>query len=220
VGYRHLASHLDHLSDALERYRVVSLNNHPVNLNQYGIELATRFVRDPRDLLVSGYYYHLRGAEKWTRITDPTPEDFKVAGAALPELPTGHSLMTYLQSVSKEQGITTELELRRPHFDAMNSWHDDTRVLVVRYEDFLGNEADQVARMLRHLKFNRIRTALGTWRARALAIPQSSSAGHIKRSGRHVRDPRPGQWREQLSDLVLTELDSKHPGLLDRYSYS
>jgi hypothetical protein len=223
VGYRHLASHLDHLSDALDRYRVVSLNNHAVNLDDHGITCATRFVRDPRDLLVSGYFYHLRGAERWTRITDPTAEDWKVVGAALPDLPPGHSLTSYLQSVSKEEGIRTELEMRRPHFHAMNSWRDDARVLVVRYEDFLGSEADHVSRMLRHLKFGRIRTALDTRRARSLAIPPTSTAGRASSAPPtvgHIRDARPEQWREHVPESVLHDLGVTHPGLLDRYGYS
>lgn len=77
-GYRHLNSLKSELSAALLQNRLVSLNNHAVDPDSLGNFRATRFVRDPRDLLVSGYFYHRRAAEPWCSIENPTAADWAV----------------------------------------------------------------------------------------------------------------------------------------------
>jgi hypothetical protein len=60
------------------KYGIVSINNHALDLARLGNDYRiSRFVRDPRDLVISGYFYHRRGAEPWSTIVDPKSEDWR-----------------------------------------------------------------------------------------------------------------------------------------------
>ena len=90
-------------------------------------------VRDPRDVLVSGYFSHLNShpTENW------------------PELEAHREA---LQSLSKEEGLLKEIEFSRPFLTAMREWNYDQRhVLEVKMEDLTKDPDTQFRRVLRHL---------------------------------------------------------------------
>lgn len=73
-------------------------------------------VRDPRDVLVSGYFSH-----KHSHPTDDWPELTEHRNA--------------LQRLSKSEGLLREMEFSRPFFEDMHSWdYDQDRVLELRME--------------------------------------------------------------------------------------
>lgn len=73
-------------------------------------------VRDPRDVLVSGYFSH-----KHSHPTDDWPE-----------LATHRNA---LQHLSKSEGLLREMEFSRPFFEDMHSWdYDQENVLELRME--------------------------------------------------------------------------------------
>ncbi len=62
--YRHFRSNINAFYTYLGHYRLLSLNNHCPDLNKLGDFRMTRFIRDPRDLIISGYFYHQNCNEK------------------------------------------------------------------------------------------------------------------------------------------------------------
>ena len=142
-GYRHYNSHLEDFYAGFSDYRIASVNNRALDLERLGRFRLSRFIRDPRDLVVSGYFYHRRGAEPWLRIEAPTEEDWYFANGRVPEglKGTGLSFAAYLQSLPSEEGLLAELEFRAPHLESMARWpakHPD--VATWRYEDIVGRE--------------------------------------------------------------------------------
>ena len=85
AGYRHFNSHLEDFLAAFPTLRVASVNNRALELERLGRYRLSRFIRDPRDLVVSGYFYHRRGAEAWTRIDSPTEHDWAFANGRIPD---------------------------------------------------------------------------------------------------------------------------------------
>ena len=77
----------------LRDHRIVSVNGFAVDPERIdGDFRIVRFVRDPRDLVVSGYFYHRRGAEPWFRMRAPTAEYWAaINGNAPPCLATAGS---------------------------------------------------------------------------------------------------------------------------------
>ncbi|MHA3702237.1 hypothetical protein ACXR2U_08620 [Jatrophihabitans sp. YIM 134969] len=215
--YVHLNSHVDRLPDAAANHRLVSVNNHHVPLDGFGDVRASRFIRDPRDLLVSGYHYHKRGAEPWCLVVDPSPVDWAVVNGTIPAaLPAGTSYADFLTAASVEDGLLAELDFRRAHFDSMMQWpQDDPRVLLLRYEDVLGHEQESFDRLLAHYRVGPVERRVGHHYARKLSAGERTGG----RSTAHIRDPRPRQWESQLTPRVLDTLDERHPGLLARYGY-
>ena len=55
--YAHYNSMVDEFYRCHRRFRIASLNNHCLDLDRLGAFRMTRFIRDPRDLVVSGYFY-------------------------------------------------------------------------------------------------------------------------------------------------------------------
>ncbi|MCG8469630.1 MAG: hypothetical protein MJB57_15730, partial [Gemmatimonadetes bacterium] len=76
-GYHHFNSRIDQFYAESPRYRVVSLNNQSLDLDRLGDCRVTRFIRDPRDLVVSGYLYHKRGAENWCNRDHVSGDDWE-----------------------------------------------------------------------------------------------------------------------------------------------
>lgn len=212
-GYRHLNSLKSEFPSALLRFRLVSLNNHAVDPDSLGDFRATRFVRDPRDLLVSGYFYHRRAAEPWCSVVDPTAVDWAVVNGTVPDaLPPGMSFAEYLQSASIEDGLLAELDFRRAHFDSMTQWPmDDPRILTLHYDDIMGDERRAFDQVFSHYGIRGPRRAVGLMAARRF-----SASGRASRS-QHIRNPRSGQWKDVLTPRVLAELDRRHPEAILRY---
>ncbi|NQX90101.1 MAG: hypothetical protein HRT77_15725 [Halioglobus sp.] len=102
-GYRHFYSLLDDFYQESTNYKVSSINNHTLDLSRLGHDArVTRFVRDPRDLVVSGYFYHKRGAEEWSRIASPSDADWAVVNGCVPDsLPQRTSYSSYLKNTDK-----------------------------------------------------------------------------------------------------------------------
>jgi hypothetical protein len=90
-------------------------------------------VRDPRDVLVSGYFSH-----KNSHPTDGWPELKEHRQA--------------LQSLSKEEGLLKEIKFSRPFLTAMRNWdYNQKRILEVKMEQLTQDPETQFRRVLRHL---------------------------------------------------------------------
>lgn len=215
-GYRHFTSRIDLFYQNAAQYRVASVNNHPLDFDRLGPDFRiSRFIRDPRDLVVSGYFYHKRGAENWSRIVDPAPEDWQVVNGTIPEkMGKGHSFASYLESLSLEEGLLAEIEFRQGHFCSMRMWpRDDERIKVFCYEDILGREAAVFRELLAHYRVSFLERMLGAF------LAMHFSAKKQRRMLKHIRNPAAGQWREHFTPRVEAFFNHKYADVLEFYGY-
>jgi len=219
-GYRHFNSLAPEFYSLFSSYRASSLNNHVVDFERLRPYRATHFVRDPRDLVVSGYFYHRRGAEAWCRTGWPDEDAWRVVNGTVPDsLPPGMSFAEYLSSCSEEEGLMAEIEFRKKHFDAMEAWdYSNPRCLELRYEDVIGNERAAFARMFDHCGLGRDEISRGLDAAEATSAARISTR-RTRISTGHIRDPKPGQWERMFTPRVMESFDSRHPNLLARLGY-
>lgn len=214
-GFRHFNSHVDDFYEGFREPRIASVNNRALDLDRLGEFRITRFVRDPRDLVVSGYFYHRRGAEPWTHIQSPTADDWYFANGFVPEGLRGSrmSFAEYLQSLPPEDGLLAELEFRTLHFESMARWPDrHPHILTQRYEDILGNEVSAFRRIFDFYGLGSIERRLGLWFANRYSITKRSRDPH-------VRDPVSGQWRKHFTPRVKRAFDSRYAELIGRLGY-
>ncbi|MCG8469288.1 MAG: sulfotransferase domain-containing protein, partial [Gemmatimonadetes bacterium] len=214
-GYRHFNSDAEEFHARFRDLRVASINNRALDLDRLGSFRITRFLRDPRDLVVSGYLYHRRGAEPWTTSPSPTARDWAFVNGAVPDALRAHggSFADYLQSVPGEEGLLAELEFRRHHLASMMAWpphHPD--ILTLRYEDVIGDEVSAFERIFDWYGCSSIERRLGVWFARRYAVGRRGGDAH-------VRDPSPGQWRRHFTPRVAAAFESRHPGLVSALGY-
>ena len=214
-GYRHYNSHLDDFYDGFRAYRVASINNRALDLERLGRFRISRFIRDPRDLVVSGYFYHRRGAESWLTIDAPTEADWYFANGSVPGglRATGLSFAEYLRSVPEEEGLLAELEFRAAHFESMARWPSDRAdIRTYRYEDVLGEETRLFRDLFEFYELSSLERWLGTRFARRYSLRRRASDPH-------VRDPASGQWREHFTPRVRQAFDARYRGLVKELGY-
>lgn len=212
--YKHYKSRLGDFYQQLGDFKIASVNNHALDLSRLGDVRISRFIRDPRDLVVSGYFYHLRGAEQWCEIVDPSIDDLAVVNGTLPSgMQPGQSIATHLESLSLEDGLRAEIEFRTKHWLAMREWPDDDRILVQRYEDIIGNEEASFSSVFSFFELSAPRRALGRLGVRR------NTAGR-RQADSHVRDPSPEQWRRHFTPGLSEEFDAAYGDILARYRYA
>ncbi|MEM9256515.1 MAG: sulfotransferase domain-containing protein [Pseudomonadota bacterium] len=214
-GFRHFFGRLDEFYRYAEGYPVSSVSGHRIDLDRFEDVRVTRFVRDPRDLVVSGYFYHRRKAEGWCGYVNPTQEEWERVNGALPSaLPAGESLTSFLEQAPLEEGLRAEIDFRLHHFESLLAWPEaDPRVLTLRYEDIVGNESNAFGQVLRHFEMPLSTRLLGRWQA------FQSRASKSKRHNRHIRDPHAGQWRQHFTPQLAREFNARYADLLKLYGY-
>ncbi len=215
-GYKHFNSLIDDFYKESNKYKITSINNHALDLQRMGSEFRiTRFIRDPRDLIVSGYFYHEQGFEEWSNKINPDETDWKVVNGSIPrDISKDNSFSSYLQSLSKEDGLIAEIDFRKKHFSSMKEWPlADPRIKVFRYEDLIGNELDVFKEIFSFYGLSYPEKWLG------LMFANHFSANRQVNKTQHIRNPHAQQWKEHFTPRVLDYFDLQHGELLERYGY-
>jgi hypothetical protein len=151
---------------------------------------GSHMIRDPRDLVVSGYHYHLWTAEAWAH--EPWPS---LGGATYQE---------HLRSLDEDGGIHAEIDRVGRMAQDMVRWryYDDPRFVEVRYEDLIAEPAVVFSSMFRHYGFTE--TAVERSTEIALGFTLEKAASIPKADGKsHVRSGKPGEWREVFTPSHL-----------------
>ncbi len=214
--YRHYYSDLEAFRADHANHRLASVNGHALDPDAYPEARISRFVRDPRDLVVSGYFYHRRGAEPWCTRDNPTDADWAFANGQVPSAlrAAGGSFSDYLQQASEEEGLLAEIEFRQHHFEAMAAWVEgDERILLLRYEDILGREVEAFDRLFEHYRLAPLERRLGRFFARRHSLARR------RPEDAHIRNPHSGQWKQHFTPRVREAFHDRWDGLITRYGY-
>ncbi len=214
-GFNHFHHRLDAFYAECEDFRITSVSGHVVDLDRFDDIRVVRFVRDPRDLIVSGYFYHQRGPEGWCLLDDPVDADWAIVNGKVPDaLPAATSMTAYVSAAPRDAGLAAEYEFRRNHFDTMRDWPSDSdRVRTFRYEDIMGRERETFADILAFLGL--------PWRARraGAGYAHRHSAANLRKKMEHIRDATSGQWRHVLPAALVERMAAEYGDVLDRYGY-
>ncbi|MGO8873128.1 MAG: hypothetical protein ACLQPH_17325 [Acidimicrobiales bacterium] len=162
---------------------------------------GSHLIRDPRDLVVSGYEYHLVTDEYWTR--KPYPRF------------GGLSYQDHLRSLDEHDGLMAEIEwFAAASGAAMGTWdYHQPEFLELRYEDALADEQGTFERLFRWYGFNDAARGIGLE-----AVERTS----LRRGGaipNHARSGRPGEWRSRLGSDHIERLKELTGDLVARLGY-
>ena len=216
ASFRHYYHRADVFYSDCANQTIASISGQGLDLDRFADIKVVRFIRDPRDLLVSGYFYHKRGAEHWCALENPTDIDWKMVNGAVPDaLPPNTSLTAYLNQIPLEDGLLAELEFRRFHYDSMLAWPEsDPRVRLFRYEDILGNETAVYNSIFDFFGFSLPVRLVGKHYAKKFRAGARSS------NKKHIRNPSSGQWRQYFTPKVHQLFNERYSRLLVRYGYA
>jgi hypothetical protein len=167
---------------------------------------CVHIIRDPRDVVISGCFYHVKTTEKWAN--KPKPE---------------YGGKTYREAISALPDDQAKLVFEMEHTAAktirdMLAWnYQDKDCLEIRYEDIINDSEFRVFRpMMQFLGFE------GAELDRALEIVQANSLfGGAKKetSDVHVRSGESRQWRKTFTPELKAEFKRLHPDALQRLGY-
>ena len=162
---------------------------------------GSHIVRDPRDVVVSAYFHHLRTEEPWVLSPSARYE--------------GRSYQEHLRALDREAGITCEIErCAATVIRDMVEWeHAGNGFLELRYEDLLTDEEAGFRKLFCHYGFSP--TAVERSTAIALRFSHTRMRGRTK----HIRSGRPGEWREHLSEAHLAQLERLTGDAIGRLGY-
>lgn len=226
-SYEHLFSRHDRFEDAafgLNGKRVLSVNGTSKiiwsGLPEYR---GSHFVRDPRDLVVSGYYYHLWAPEpwcntadydKWPRIVNHPFFSRYIEGDS-GKHPGNISYKEYLNSLDKERGLILEIIWRHYHFANMRKWdYGNPRILELKYEDIIGNEVECFRGVFEFYGFHPklVESGLEIVDAYRLKNRVKSDTGHVRKGTAR-------QWENEFSPLVSKLFKEAYGDLLIKLGY-
>src|SRR5664280_1994495 len=142
---------------------------------------GTHVIRDPRDLVVSGYEYHLKTDEPWALRPD--------------ERYGGQSYQEHLRSISEHDGLMVELErMTASTAAAFGAWdyHQD-EFLELRLEDAVSDERATFERVFDWYGFNDDAVAIGMAAVDRLSLKQGGALPN------HARSGQAGEWRDRLA---------------------
>lgn len=165
-------------------------------------------IRDPRDVVISGCFYHVKTTEKWAN--KPRKEfGGKNYREAIAEQPTDHDKLVFEMEHTGMKSITD-----------MTSWnYQDPDVFEARYEDLIDDTEFKVFRpMMEFIGFRggELDKALEIVQANSLfggASPEGAKDPH------HVRSGESRQWPRTFTPELKAEFKRIHPEALQRLGY-
>lgn len=168
---------------------------------------GSHLIRDPRDIVVSGYHYHLWTREPWAQEPDPRWG--------------GRSYQQYLTSVPKDVGLLAEIErCASTVFADMGAWdYTQPDFLELRYEDLMAGEEEGFSRLFGFYGLNDAATAVGLDAVRRLSIHSGSAPGTARAERHHVRSGASGQWRAEFGPDHVARFKALTGDLLVRLGY-
>lgn len=179
-------------------------------LNDVADYRGSHIIRDPRDLLISAYFYHLTTDEAWC--AQPNPVNIS--------LPADVSYQQQLHDLDQEAGLLFELDqVAGACIQRMASWnYANPNVLELRFEQILGAERATFQRLFEWYGFDADTAAEAADIADGLTL---KNAGEDSAMSKHARPgSRIGQWRDFFSPAVTTAFKQKYGTALIRLGYS
>ena len=212
--YKHFGSIQGLFYNTMDQYYLCSINNFRPNIEKINGDFRlSRFVRDPRDLIVSGYFYHKKGAEPWFRFKDPTEEYWGAINGHVPaNLPPGDSFAEYLNKLNEPDGLMKEMEFRKYHLESMRQWSEDPRIKTFRYEDVISDQFGAFSEILEHLQIK-------GFKKRKLLFFAKKYALQNRKMDTHIRDPKGGQWRKYFTPKMNKDFVQEYGDILEKYGY-
>lgn len=154
---------------------------------------GTHMIRDPRDVVVSGYFYHLWTDEPWANRPDPRYG--------------GRSYREELNRRDRHDGLLLEIErvCRGVELREVLAWdYSQPEFLELKYENVIADEARSFEHVFRHYGFGDRDVLRGLELVESMSFRRISGrdVGH-EGSTTHLRSGRPGEWRTAFTAAHL-----------------
>ena len=173
-----------------------------------GPYVGTHIIRDPRDMIISGYYYHLWCNEIWCR-------------KAVNEF-NGKSYQEVLNSLNLEDGIKFEMtnRFKKTALSMMNWNYKNPYILEVRFEEIINDVETEFIKIFSHYGFTKKETEIAmevVERCKFEKITGRTRGDEMQNS--HFRKGIAGDWENHFSESHKKAFKELYPGLLEKLGY-
>jgi len=188
--------------------KVVLSNHGKVDFAALGKYRAVHLMRDPRDMIVSGYHYH-----KWTNETWAHRPDDK-----------GMSYQQKLNTVDTTTGLFMEID----HFtffyrELLENWDmNNPDMLEVSYEALMGPERDRHYKEIFAFfgsKGDQLQMGIDLMRLFEAKRRTGSGSDAKQAKNSHIRSGRSEQWRKELEPQHLAYIEAQLGPVLRKFGY-
>jgi len=197
------------LEQPAPRTRLFLSNHGKMDLSALGKYRGIHVMRDPRDMIVSGYHYHKWTYETWVHRPDAQ----------------GKSYQQKLNAADRTTGLFMEID----HFiffyrDLLEGWDmDDPDILEVSYEALMGDGRDALyADIFRHLGCEGAQLQAGIDLMRLFEAKRRTGRATDAAQARHqhIRSGRSEQWRRELDPQHLAYIEAQLGPVLRKFGYA
>ena len=192
--------------DPPERAQILLSNHSALSVDALRPCRGIHVLRDPRDMIVSGYHYHKWTHEAWVHRTDEE----------------GRTYQEKLNAVDKSTGLFMEID----HFifiyrDILMRWDiEDPDVLEVPYEALMGEERDALYhRIFEHLGCTGAALQLGVDLMRLFEAKSRTGKSGDENKFAHIRSGASQQWRKELEPQHLAYIERELGPVLEKFGY-
>lgn len=175
-----------------------------VRLDAIGDYVGSHMIRDPRDMVVSGYFYHLWTPEPWAQL--PRAEY------------RGRTYKQQLNYLDREAGLLEEIRRLSFWIPHMMDWdYQNPRIYEIRYEDIVRDEQRIMREMFTHFGFRP--DAVETACRIAEKYTFKKMSGSSSSGNSHLRSGRSGEWQEHFGAPHRALFKQLYPGVVSGLEY-
>lgn len=196
--------HIEHPDPAS---RLVMSMHGKLDLPRLAPYRGVHVMRDPRDMIVSGYHYHKWTHETWVHRPDENGETYQ----------------SKLNAADTHDGLFLEID----HFiffyrDTLQNWDiEDPNILEVTFESLMGADREKVYRdIFVHLGLEGRNLDLATELMRLFEAKSRSGGktGEVAKKS-HLRSGKSGQWRNELAPDHIDYIERELGPVLRKFGY-
>ena len=194
---------------------------------------AIHLIRDPRDIIVSGFFYHRKCYEKWclncnfsvkNKINNPTvpfpmvhlPKKLKLK--YINDL-NGESYQKKLLSLDYNKGLLFEMEhYAKLTIQNMSTWnYKNDNILEIRFEDLMSNYEIVLKQIFKHFDFSETKqdTAMKLSKKHNL---KTMSSKELKKN-KHILSRKTTRWKKYFKKEHKEKFKLLFPKILIRLGY-
>ncbi len=160
-----------------------------VDVNKLPDYIGSHMIRDPRDVIISAYFYHLWTKEEWAHIPRKNLNSL--------------TYQEYLNSLNREEGLLAEMKgTSKEVIEEMYLWdYNNPHFFEFKYEDLLENETKVFSQIFKHYGFKEeaISNCLKIAEKFSFKNKSRRKKGTINTKS-HLRSGRTGEWKEVFTE--------------------